>query len=110
MRNFENRILMVFQDLDSNTILAKPAIFIAPEIESQRPELELFNLQETQLETSKEVISKSNYPKLFGFAQAGYGNPGLNMLDNSFPELFHEFLTMEKTAEIVPDSCIFCIL
>lgn len=84
----KNLSLMVFQDLNSNTILAKPAIFIAPEIESQRPELELFNLQEKQLETSKEVISKSNFPKLLGFAQAGYGNPGLNMLDNSFQDFY----------------------
>jgi len=84
----KNLSLLVFQDLDSNTTLAKPSIFIAPEMESQRPELELFNLQETQLETSKEVISKSNYPKLFGFAQAGYGNPGLNMLDNSFQDFY----------------------
>ena len=84
----KNLSLLVFQDLDSNTILAKPAIFIAPEIESQRPELELFNLQEKQLETSKEVISKSNFPKLLGFAQAGYGNPGLNMLDNSFQDFY----------------------
>lgn len=84
----KNLSLLVFQQLDSNTILAKPAIFIAPEIESQRPELELFNLQEKQLETSKEVISKSNFPKLLGFAQAGYGNPGLNMLDNSFQDFY----------------------
>jgi len=84
----KNLSLLVFQDLDSNTTLAKPSIFIAPEMESQRPELELFNLQETQLETSKEVISKSNYPKLLGFAQAGYGNPGLNMLDNSFQDFY----------------------
>ena len=84
----KNLSLLVFQDLDSNTILAKPFIFIAPEMESQRPELELFNLQETQLETSKEVISKSNFPKLLGFAQAGYGNPGLNMLDNSFQDFY----------------------
>lgn len=84
----KNLSILVFQDLDNNTILTKPAIFIAPEMASQRPELELFNLQETQLETSKEVISKSNYPKLLGFAQAGYGNPGLNMLDNSFQDFY----------------------
>lgn len=84
----KNLSLLVFQDLDSNTTLAKPSIFIAPEMESQRPELELFNLQEKQLETSKEVISKSNFPKLLGFAQAGYGNPGLNMLDNSFQDFY----------------------
>ncbi len=84
----KNLSILVFQDLDNNTILTKPAIFIAPEMASQRPELEFFNLQETQLETSKEVISKSNYPKLLGFAQAGYGNPGLNMLDNSFQDFY----------------------
>lgn len=84
----KNLSILVFQDLDNNTILTKPAIFIAPEMASQRPELELFNLQETQLETSKEVISKSNYPSLLGFVQAGYGNPGLNMLDNSFQDFY----------------------
>jgi outer membrane protein TolC len=84
----KNLSVLVFQDLENNTILTKPAIFIAPEMASQRPELELFNLQKTQLETSKEVISKSNYPKLLGFAQAGYGNPGLNMLDNSFQDFY----------------------
>ena len=84
----KNLSLLIFQNLDKNTTLANPEILVAAEIESQRPELELFNLQETQLETSKEVISKSNYPKLLGFVQAGYGNPGLNMLDNSFQDFY----------------------
>lgn len=83
-----NLASLLSQKLDTKTILTTPEILIAPEIESNRPELELFNLQETQLETSKEVISKSNYPKIFGFAQAGYGNPGLNMLDNSFQDFY----------------------
>ncbi len=83
-----NLASLLSQKLDTKTIFTTPEILIAPEIESNRPELELFNLQETQLETSKEVISKSNYPKIFGFAQAGYGNPGLNMLDNSFQDFY----------------------
>jgi outer membrane protein TolC len=83
-----NLSLLLSQNLDSATTLTNPDILVAPEIESQRPELELFDLQETQLETSKEVISKSNFPKLLGFAQAGYGNPGLNMLDNSFQDFY----------------------
>ena len=87
-RALNNLALLLSQNLDSATILANPDILVAPEIESQRPELELFDLQETQLETSKEVISKSNFPKLLGFAQAGYGNPGLNMLDNSFQDFY----------------------
>jgi outer membrane protein TolC len=84
----KNLSLLIFQNLDNTTTLTNPEILVPIENESQRPELELFNLQETQLETSKEVISKSNYPKLLGFAQAGYGNPGLNMLDNSFQDFY----------------------
>ncbi len=84
----KNLSLLIFQNLDNDTTLDNPDILVAPEIDSKRPELELFNLQETQLETSKEVISKSNYPTLLGFAQAGYGNPGLNMLDNSFQDFY----------------------
>ena len=80
--------LLIFKNLDSDTNLANPDIFAAPETYSNRPEMELFNLQEDQLETSKDVISKSNYPKLFGFAQVGYGNPGLNMLDNSYQDFY----------------------
>ncbi|MCZ4319096.1 TolC family protein [Aequorivita viscosa] len=83
-----NLASLLSQNLDTATTLTNPEILVAPEIESQRPELELFDLQETQLETSKEVISKSNFPKLLGFAQAGYGNPGLNMLDNSFQDFY----------------------
>lgn len=82
-----NLSLLIFQNLDNNTTLKNPDVLIT-DTDSQRPELELFNLQETQLETSKEVISKSNYPKILGFAQAGYGNPGLNMLDNSFQDFY----------------------
>lgn len=84
----KNLSLLVFQDLDNKTTLTNPEILVTAETQSERPELELFQLQETQLETSKEVISKSSYPKLSGFAQAGYGNPGLNMLDNSFQDFY----------------------
>lgn len=83
-----NLSLLLSQNIDTNITLSNPAILVSSEIDSQRPELELFDLQETQLESSKEVISKSNYPKVFGFAQAGYGNPGLNMLDNSFQDFY----------------------
>ncbi|WP_026452410.1 TolC family protein [Aequorivita capsosiphonis] len=80
--------ILISQNLDNDISLIDPNTLVALEIDSQRPELALFNLQETQLESSKEVISKSNYPKLLGFAQAGYGNPGLNMLDNSFQDFY----------------------
>lgn len=79
---------LLSQNIDSALTLSNPDILISSEITSKRPEIELFELQETQLETSKEVISKSNYPKVLGFGQVGYGNPGLNMMDNSFQDFY----------------------
>ncbi|WP_405572465.1 TolC family protein [Winogradskyella sp. Asnod2-B02-A] len=54
----------------------------------KRPELELFQFKKEEIETSESLISKQNAPKLFGFATGGYGNPGLNMLDNSFQAFY----------------------
>lgn len=79
---------LIATSLDSNTILEKTAANITLDAEAERPEIKLFELQEKQLEFSKEVISKSKYPRLLGFAQIGYGNPGLNMLDNSFQDFY----------------------
>ncbi len=49
-----------------------------------RPEQVLFSNQMAQLETQLTLLDKSRNPKLFGFGQAGYGKPGLNMLNNEF--------------------------
>lgn len=74
-----------FQD---NLVLENPDFITFKSEENRRPELTLFEFQENQLEASREVISKEIVPKLSGFAQAGYGNPGLNMLDNSFQDFY----------------------
>ena len=52
--------------------------------ELNRPELDLFQLKKEEIESNEALIAKENSPKLLGFATGGYGNPGLNMLDNSF--------------------------
>ena len=49
-----------------------------------RPEQQFFSNQIAQLETQMALLDKSRNPKLFGFGQAGYGKPGLNMLKNEF--------------------------
>ena len=79
---------LLSKKLDSNTKLARTFTDVFLENNLKRPELRLFELQENQLTSYKEVISKANYPRIFGFAQAGYGNPGLNMLDNSFQDFY----------------------
>jgi outer membrane protein TolC len=49
-----------------------------------RPELKLFEKQTGLLTASSDLIQKKRHPKLFGFGQAGYGRPGLNMLSDQF--------------------------
>lgn len=53
-----------------------------------RPELELFRLKKEEVETAEQLLLKQNSPKLMGFANGGYGNPGLNILDNSFQAFY----------------------
>lgn len=84
----ESLSALIAQNLDSNTVLERMPANITLDAEAERPEMKLFELQEKQLESSKEVLSKTNYPRLMGFAQFGYGNPGLNMLDNSFQDFY----------------------
>ena len=64
--------------------LESPNISTNLKDEIKRPELALFQLKKEQIEASEKLIAKKNSPKLLGFATGGYGNPGLNMLDNSF--------------------------
>lgn len=75
---------LIGQEIPTTIILNNPEIVTSLEKNIERPELDLFKLQKSQIEASEKLISKKNSPKLVGFATGGYGNPGLNMLDNSF--------------------------
>ena len=87
-RLLENLSSLTFSNIDENTTLVQPIISNDFSAESNRPELKLYDLQNSQIEVSKVVISKNNLPKINAFGQAGYGNPGLNMLDNSFQTFY----------------------
>ncbi|PXX31268.1 TolC family protein [Arenibacter sp. ARW7G5Y1] len=75
--------LLIGRELSSAVNLLRPEVFMS-EDKPKRPEIQLFDLQKEQIDYSLKLISKSNLPKVNAFAQGGYGNPGLNMLDNSF--------------------------
>jgi len=70
------------------------AKFLNPELAIQlngsinRPELELFQLKKDEIASKDLLLSKENYPKLIGFANGGYGNPGLDPLKNSFEAFY----------------------
>ena len=76
--------LLIGRELNIDVALQRPGIFTKPPKEVIRPELMFFELQKEQIDFSSELLTKTNSPKISAFAQGGYGNPGLNMLDNSF--------------------------
>jgi outer membrane protein TolC len=65
-----------------NLALAKVPVLLGKPL--MRPELDLFAKQNNLLNANSEILKKQRNPKLFGFGQAGYGKPGLNMLNNKF--------------------------
>ena len=49
-----------------------------------RPELLLFDAQNSSIQNQLGLINAKSNPKLGAFVQTGYGKPGLNMLQNDF--------------------------
>ncbi len=84
----QNLSQLIGQKIKENTVLEKPQILATITEEINRPELNLFELQDELLTNSSELIGKKKTPKVMAFATGGYGNPGLNMLDNSFQEFY----------------------
>jgi len=74
--------------LSISTTFQNPLVEIPINSELNRPELELFQLKKEEIESNEALLAKQNTPKLMGFATGGYGNPGLNMLDNSFQAFY----------------------
>lgn len=56
--------------------------------EIKRPEINWFSLQKNRIDYTAELIKAKKMPKIFGFAQAGYGKPGLNMFKNEFSDFY----------------------
>ncbi len=54
----------------------------------KRPELAFFGDQSQLLDANAELIEKQRHPQVFGFGQAGVGEPGLNMLNNDFDSFY----------------------
>ncbi len=83
-----NLSTLIAQPLHESTTFQEPLVDIHLSSELSRPELELFQLKKDEIESSEALMAKQRSPKLLGFATGGYGNPGLNMLDNSFQTFY----------------------
>lgn len=86
IKELQNLAGLTSTTIKENSVLERPSTTL--ETNGVRPEMKFFELQQDQIEASKNIISKSNLPKLNAFGQAGYGNPGLNMLNNSFEDFY----------------------
>jgi outer membrane protein TolC len=53
-----------------------------------RPEYDLFSLQQQKAESLKKVASSKLVPKFYAYGEAGYGRPGFNMLLNKFDDFY----------------------
>jgi len=79
---------LIDQPLDASTLFQNQIVETQLNDDLNRPELEFYRLKKDEIERSETLISKQNSPNLLGFASGGYGNPGLNMLDNSFQAFY----------------------
>ena len=70
--------------LSAATRLATPYLQLDENAAYNRPELRLFDLREASVEAGKAMTTAERFPKVFAFGQAGYGQPGYNMLSTEF--------------------------
>ena len=83
--------------ISTESTFEKPTFLTVNDKNIKRPELDLFHLKKEAIKTSENLILKQNAPNLMGFATGGYGNPGLNMLDNSFQTFYQVGIKLNWT-------------
>ena len=71
-------------NFDENLVFLVPTPDLNIKAEMTRPELLLFDYSSKQILAGKDVLKSARNPKVFAFAQACYGRPGLNMMSNDF--------------------------
>lgn len=75
---------LIGKDLQENTQFIKPEVAADVKNEIKRPELTFIDMNISKIDAATSLLARKKYPKLFGFGQAGYGRPGLNMLSDKF--------------------------
>lgn len=76
------------QDIGYQTELVFPVISIDLADSTNSPRLQLLDIQSQKLELMNNQITATRKPKVYAFAQGGYGRPGLNILSDEFSPYF----------------------
>lgn len=71
--------------------LVQPETTITGSEAIDNPDLRMFDTRSRQLELSKNLLKSQRMPKLFGFAQSGYGNPPGNNFLSDKADLYYSF-------------------
>lgn len=76
---------LISEEIPAMAVLSMPELMImGPDHAPERPELLMYDMQKAVLEDSKDMITGTWRPKLSGFGQLGYGNPGLNVMEDKW--------------------------
>jgi len=66
--------------LNENSTFVEPGIIVDLSVYTNlRPEFGVFGLMQQKLEATKKLTVSKDLPKVYGFASAGFGNPGYNV-------------------------------
>ena len=81
--------VLIGEELDGNMVFVKPdpGNTVTSSV-INRPELQIFEAQEHNIETQRSLLNARIRPTIGAFAQGGYGKPGLNTFDNDFSPYF----------------------
>lgn len=71
-----------------DVVLLVPEVSFHRDYALDRPEQIVFELNVRKLQTLAELESRKRRPDLYAFGQLGYGNPGLNYLQDEFDHFY----------------------
>ncbi|MFO7940673.1 MAG: TolC family protein [Bacteroidales bacterium] len=80
--------LLTGLETDTDRKFVAPELVFTKEEQWQRPVFRYLESQQAHLQAQQQLTKAANRPQVFGFAQAGYGNPGLNMLNDGFNDFY----------------------
>ncbi len=81
--------------LSAEVTLVSPKVNLDFEENINRPEYALFEAQQQKLEASKLLTQVNRRPVIMGYGQAGYGQPGLNPVNDGFAPFYIVGLKMK---------------
>jgi outer membrane protein TolC len=85
---YDQLSLLTGVPVDEQAEFTTPVVSYQQQTNWQRPVFDYLKSQQGQLTAQQQLTKAANRPQIFGFAQAGYGKPGLNMLSDQFSDYY----------------------